>query len=76
MVSSFSYPSFKQFNLDRRIKFAYMLIVPLFFVLIAADPATMLLSIFSTYALSAPILWVWRRLRRLKRSPPSGTGAV
>src|ERR1700689_3226868 len=48
MVSSFSYPSFKQFNLDRRIKFAYMLIVPLFFVLIAADPATMLLSIFST----------------------------
>ncbi len=39
MVSRFSYPSFKQFNLDRRIKFAYLLIVPLFFVLIAVDPA-------------------------------------
>jgi CDP-diacylglycerol--serine O-phosphatidyltransferase len=75
MVSSFSYPSFKQFNLDKRIKFAYMLIVPLFFVLIAADPATMLLSIFSTYALSAPILWVWRRIRRLNRAgPPAGAG--
>src|ERR1700681_27444 len=76
MVSSFSYPSFKQFNLDRRIKFAYMLIVPLFFVLIAADPATMLLSIFSTYALSAPLLWVARRVRRLKRAgPPVGPPA-
>src|SRR5215468_4521686 len=30
MVSSFSYPSFKQFDMDRRIKRAYMIIVPLF----------------------------------------------
>ena len=36
MVSRFSYPSFKQFDLDRRIKFVYMLLVPLFFVLIAS----------------------------------------
>lgn len=73
MVSSFSYPSFKQFNLDRRIKFAYMLIVPLFFVLIAADPSTMLLSMFSTYALSAPLLWIGRRIRRKHRAvPPAG----
>jgi CDP-diacylglycerol---serine O-phosphatidyltransferase len=71
MVSSFSYPSFKQFDLDRRIKFAYMILVPLFFVLIAIDPATMLLSMFSTYALSAPVLWVGRRIRRLFRSAPS-----
>src|SRR5690349_23072136 len=58
MVSSFSYPSFKQFDLDRRIKFVYMLIVPLFLVLIAIDPPTMLLSLFATYAVSAPVLWV------------------
>jgi CDP-diacylglycerol--serine O-phosphatidyltransferase len=70
MVSSFSYPSFKQFNLDRRIKFAYMLIVPLFFVLIAADPDAMLLSMFSTYALSAPLLWIGRRIRRKNRVAP------
>jgi len=76
MVSRFSYPSFKQFNLDRRIKFAYMLIVPLFFVLIAIDPPTMLLSMFATYALSAPVLWVGRRLRRLFRGAPKpGTPA-
>ena len=44
-----------------------MLLVPLFFVLIAVDPPTMLLSMFGTYALSAPVLWVGRRLRRLWR---------
>jgi CDP-diacylglycerol--serine O-phosphatidyltransferase len=71
MVSSFSYPSFKQFNLDRRIRFAYMLIVPLFFVLIAIDPPTMLLSMFATYAASAPALWALRRARRMVRGAPS-----
>jgi CDP-diacylglycerol--serine O-phosphatidyltransferase len=70
MVSRFSFPSFKQFNLDRRVKFVYILIVPLFFVLIAIDPPAMLLSMFATYALSAPVLWVGRRLRRLFRGPP------
>ncbi|HWM70735.1 MAG: CDP-diacylglycerol---serine O-phosphatidyltransferase [Gammaproteobacteria bacterium] len=70
MVSRFSFPSFKQFNLDRRVKFVYVLIVPLFFVLIALDPPAMLLAMFATYALSAPVLWVGRRLRRLFRGPP------
>src|SRR5580693_7739448 len=69
MVSSFGYPSFKQFNLDRRIRWAYMLLVPLFFVLVAIDPPTMLLSIFGVYAASAPLLWVGRRIRRLIRGP-------
>ncbi len=74
MVSSFSYPSFKQFDLDRRIKFVYMLLVPLFFVLIAIDPPTMLLSMFGTYALSAPALWIGRRIRRAHRGAPTGSG--
>ncbi len=69
MVSRFSYPSFKQFDLDRRVKFAYIIIVPLFFVLIAMDPPAMLLSIFATYALSAPVLWIGRRIRRMIRGP-------
>jgi CDP-diacylglycerol---serine O-phosphatidyltransferase len=71
MVSRFSYPSFKQFNLDRRIKFAYVIIVPLFFVLVSLEPSTMLLSMFATYALSAPILWLGRRTRRWVRGPPA-----
>lgn len=74
MVSRFSYPSFKQFDMDRRIKRAYMIIVPLFFVLIAIDPPTMLLSMFATYALSAPVLWAGRRIRRLQRGAPTAGG--
>jgi len=49
-------------------------IVPLFFVLVASDPPTMLLSIFASYALSAPTLWLARRIRRALRGPtPRGT---
>lgn len=70
MVSSFSYPSFKQFNLDRRIRFVYVLLVPLFFALIAAQPPTMLLAMFGTYAVSAPVLWAARRVRRGRRALP------
>lgn len=73
MVSSFSFPSFKKFDIDRRIKRAYMVIVPVFFVLIAIDPPTMLFSIFVTYALSAPVLWIGRRIRRAVRGAPAGT---
>jgi CDP-diacylglycerol--serine O-phosphatidyltransferase len=75
MVSSFGYPSFKQFDQDKRIRFVYMLLVPLTFVLIAVDPPTMLLAMFGTYALSAPVLWAGRRLRRLWRGTP-GTGTA
>jgi CDP-diacylglycerol---serine O-phosphatidyltransferase len=74
MVSRFGYPSFKQFDLDRRIKFVYMLLVPLFFVAIALDPPTMLLSMFGIYALSAPLLWAGRRLRRALRGMPAAGG--
>lgn len=74
MVSRFGYPSLKQFDMDRRVRFAYFIIVPLFFVLIALDPPTMLLAMFSTYALSAPALWVARRVRRLLRRGPGRDG--
>jgi len=64
MVSSFPYPSLKQVDWDRRVKLAYFIIVPVFLALIAAEPSTMLLSMFATYALPAPALWLGRRLRR------------
>jgi len=71
MVSRFSYPSFKQFDLDRRIRFIYMVLVPVIIILIAVDPPTMLLALFGTYALAAPLLWTGRRLRRLVRGAPT-----
>lgn len=74
MVSSFSYSSFKQVDLDGRIKFVYALLIPLFFVLVAIDPPTMLLSMFATYAISAPVLWLARRSRRGARGNPPAAG--
>jgi CDP-diacylglycerol---serine O-phosphatidyltransferase len=74
MVSSFSFPSFKQFSLDRRIKRVYAVLIPVFFILIALEPPTMLLSMFGVYALSAPLLWIWRRLVRSTRAGPAGAG--
>jgi hypothetical protein len=38
------------------------------------EPSTMLLSLFGTYALSAPLLWIGRRLRRAMRGAPAGAG--
>jgi CDP-diacylglycerol--serine O-phosphatidyltransferase len=74
MVSRFAYPSFKQFDIDKRIRFVYLLLVLLAFVLVAVHPPTMLLSMFGTYALSAPVLWVGRRVRRLVRGAPISPG--
>lgn len=74
MVSGFAYPSMKQVDWDRRVKFAYFIIVPVFLALIAAEPPTMLLAMFATYALSAPALWIGRRLFRGRRDatePPA-----
>lgn len=73
MVTGFAYPSMKQFDWDRRVKFAYFIIVPVFLALIAAEPPTMLLAMFSTYALSAPALWMGRRVFRGRRdgAPPA-----
>ncbi len=67
MVSSFSYPSLKQVDDDRRVKFLTLTIVLLSFVFIAIDPPTMLFAMFATYAMSAPALWLWRRLLRRAR---------
>jgi CDP-diacylglycerol---serine O-phosphatidyltransferase len=64
MVSGFPYPSLKQVDWDRRIKLAYAVIVPTFLILIAAEPPTMLLAMFASFAASAPALSLWRRLRR------------
>src|SRR5215469_3921157 len=56
MVSRFSYPSFKTFDLTQRVRFIWMVVVALVFVFIAfvfvADaPAIVLLALFGGYAL-------------------------
>jgi CDP-diacylglycerol--serine O-phosphatidyltransferase len=78
MVSRFPYLSGKDFNLTRRIPFAVLLLVPLGFVIVGSSPPEMLFGLFGVYALSGPVVWLWHRLmrrRRSKRGPgpaPSG----
>lgn len=67
MVSRFSYPSFKGFDLTRPIRFIWLVAVALAFIFISTDPSKVLLALFACYALSAPAMWLWRRLRRSRR---------
>jgi CDP-diacylglycerol--serine O-phosphatidyltransferase len=68
MVSRFTYLSGKDFNLNRRIPFAVLLLVPLGFVVVGSSPPEMLFGMFGLYALSGPVIWAWRRLSRGRRS--------
>jgi len=78
MVSRFPYLSGKDFNLNKRIPFAFLLLVPLGFVVVGSSPPEMLFGLFALFAASGPVLWAWRRFTRARRGsrpangPPSG----
>lgn len=67
MVSNVSFYSFKDFDLRNRVPFVAVLVVLLVFALTTIDPPKVLFGVFLTYALSGPLMWAWRRWRRLKR---------
>jgi CDP-diacylglycerol---serine O-phosphatidyltransferase len=73
MVSSFSYLSLKQIDVDKRVKISYFVLVifPMI-ALIVIDPPTMLFAMFISYASYGPIQWLARRLRR-PRLPNTNT---
>ncbi|MBK6672084.1 MAG: CDP-diacylglycerol--serine O-phosphatidyltransferase [Proteobacteria bacterium] len=76
MVSSFGYNSFKKLDAEGPVRFATFLLVPLGFILIALYPPTALLAIFGTYALSGPLFWVLKRMRRGQRREPQEPDAT
>ena len=63
MVSNFTYFSPKLINFKGRVPFVTLVFVVLGFSLLLADPPTVLLFLFSAYALSGPAQEVWRRVR-------------
>ena len=67
MVSPFSYPSFKNFDLRKPVRFVWLVMFVVGLVVIAGDPSRALLLCFGTYALWPPLAGTWRRLRRRKR---------
>jgi CDP-diacylglycerol--serine O-phosphatidyltransferase len=67
MISRFPYHSFKNVNPGARVRFTYIVLVPLAFILIFAHLPISLLILFGFYALSAPSVWLYRKLRRRTR---------
>ena len=73
MVSRFYYSSFKGVKLTGRVRFTYAILIPLVFVVISIEPPLVLLALFGSFALSAPGVALWRRVRRRSASgPPPG----
>jgi CDP-diacylglycerol--serine O-phosphatidyltransferase len=72
MVSKFPYWSGKEVNMRARIPWLYALSIPLTYVVVSLAP-TSLFVLFAVYAVSAPLQWVARRLRR-KKTPAARSG--
>ena len=68
MVSGFKYFSPKVINFKGRVPFITLVAVALGFAIVFADPPRVLLVLFSGYALSGPIGFLWSRFR-----PEAGT---
>jgi CDP-diacylglycerol--serine O-phosphatidyltransferase len=65
MVSNVSYLSFKDVDFRNRVPFVAIMLVVVALMLAALDPPKVLFAVFSIYALSGPVLalWRWRRKR-------------
>ena len=74
MVSRFSYRSFKDRAAGEQVRYSRFLVVPVVFALIALNPPLVLFGLFGSFALSAPLVWLWRRLRRRPRPQDGGHG--
>lgn len=61
MVSSVRYPSFKKVNLTGRVRFVSFAAVVGAIALIMVDPPRILFLLFLGYALSGPVMALWRR---------------
>jgi CDP-diacylglycerol--serine O-phosphatidyltransferase len=68
MISRFPFNSFKKVDAGARVRFRIILILLLALIFIALHPPIALLLLFGCYALSAPTVWLYRKLRRRRRS--------
>lgn len=73
MVSNFRYYSFKEIDFKNRVPFFALFIIVFVFVLISTDPPSILFSGFLLYALSGPVLALYRKgkARKLRNKPDS-----
>ncbi len=66
MVSNFRYTSFKSVDFRGRVPFGFMLLIVLVFALLIIYREEGLLLISAVYGLSAPAIWVLRKIGLLK----------
>ena len=64
MVSNVSYYSFKDIDFHNKVPFIAMLAVVLIFVFTAVDPPITLFGCFMLYALSGPVISLFRRFKK------------
>ena len=62
MVSNFKYPSFKEIDLRGKVPFIVILSVVMGFVVITIDPPRILFMLATIFSLSAPVIWVGKKL--------------
>lgn len=72
MVSRFSYYSFKDLDLRKRVPFVAIIAVMLAFVFLTLETATVLFSLFFVYALSGPVVSLFRWNRKRLRLQQAG----
>lgn len=65
MVSNFRYHSFKDVDWRGKVNFLVILVVVLIFVVVATEPALVLFVLFTTYAVSGPVLTI-KNVHKLK----------
>jgi CDP-diacylglycerol---serine O-phosphatidyltransferase len=68
MVINVPFESFKQLKLTERVPFRYILLMMGVFALFLLNPPRIFFLVFLCYALSGPVLLVYRRMRQ----PPGG----
>ena len=71
MISRFAFNSFKQVDTGARVRFRVILAVLLVFVFVALHPPIAFLLLFGCYAMSAPAVWLYRKVRRRPRGAPT-----
>ncbi len=73
MVSRFSYYSFKDVDLKKRVPFMAVLFVMLVFVLLSIDTPTALFTLAFMYMISGPVLALFRRIRKRRKLASANT---
>jgi CDP-diacylglycerol---serine O-phosphatidyltransferase len=66
MVSNFRYHSLKGIDLKGKVPFVVIFAVTMALVIITIDPPRILFLFALIYSLSAPVMWVWHKVRPAK----------